>query len=53
VWLSLQPTPEELTALWLSLKIGLWCTALIAVPGIVTGWLLARIRFPARPSWTG
>jgi molybdate transport system permease protein len=35
-------TPEELTALWLSLKIGLWCTALIAIPGIITGWLLAR-----------
>jgi len=48
VWPSLQPTPEELTALWLSLKIGLWCTALIAVPGIVTGWLLARIRFPGK-----
>ena len=48
MWSSLQPTPEELTALWLSLKIGLWCTALIAVPGIVTGWLLARIRFPGK-----
>ena len=48
MWPSLQPTPEELTALWLSLKIGLWCTALIAVPGIVTGWLLARIRFPGK-----
>ncbi|MFZ1643285.1 MAG: molybdate ABC transporter permease subunit [Candidatus Contendobacter sp.] len=48
MWPSLQPTPEELMALWLSLKIGLWCTALIAVPGIVTGWLLARIRFPGK-----
>ena len=48
MWLSLQPTPEELTALWLSLKIGLWCTALIAVAGIITGWLLARIRFPGK-----
>ena len=48
MWPSLQPTPEELTALWLSLKIGLWCTALIAVPGIVTGWLLARVRFPGK-----
>ncbi|MDS4068326.1 MAG: molybdate ABC transporter permease subunit [Candidatus Competibacter sp.] len=48
MWPSLQPTPEELTALWLSLEIGLWCTALIAVPGIVTGWLLARIRFPGK-----
>ena len=48
MWPSLQLTPEELTALWLSLKIGLWCTALIAVPGIVIGWLLARIRFPGK-----
>jgi molybdate transport system permease protein len=48
VWPSLQPTPEELTALWLSLKIGLWCTALIAIPGVVTGWLLARLRFPGK-----
>jgi len=48
VWPSLQPTPEELTALWLSLKIGLWCTGLIAIPGIVTGWLLARLQFPGK-----
>ncbi len=48
MWSTLQPTPEELTALWLSLKIGLWCTALIAVPGIMTGWLLARVRFPGK-----
>lgn len=45
LWQSLLLTPEELTALWLSLKIGLWCTVLIAIPGIVTGWLLARVRF--------
>ncbi len=45
LWQSLLLTPEELTALWLSLKIGLWCTALIAIPGIVTGWLLARVQF--------
>ena len=48
MWSSLQPTPEELTALWLSLKIGLWCVALITVPGLVTGWLLARVRFPGK-----
>ncbi|MDS4042925.1 MAG: molybdate ABC transporter permease subunit, partial [Candidatus Competibacter sp.] len=48
MWSFLQPTPEELTALWLSLKIGLWCTALIAIPGIVTGWLLARVRFSGK-----
>lgn len=48
MWGSLQPTPEELTALWLSVKIGLWCTALIAVPGLLTGWLLARFQFPGK-----
>jgi len=48
VWELLQPTPEELTALWLSVKIGLWCTVLIAVPGLLTGWLLARVRFPGK-----
>lgn len=48
MWPLLQPTPEELTALWLSVKIGLWCTALIAIPGLVTGWLLARIQFPGK-----
>lgn len=48
MWSSLQPTPEELTALWLSVKIGLWCVALIAVPGLVTGWLLARCHFPGK-----
>ena len=48
MWPLLQPTPEELTALWLSVKIGLWCTALIAIPGLVTGWLLARIPFPGK-----
>lgn len=48
MWPSLQPTPEELSALWLSLKVGVWCVALIAVPGLVTGWLLARVRFPGK-----
>lgn len=48
MWTSLQPTPEELIALWLSLKIGLWCVAVIAIPGILTGWLLARVRFPGK-----
>lgn len=48
MWALLQPTPEELTALWLSVKIGLWCTVLIAVPGLLTGWLLARVRFPGK-----
>lgn len=48
MWSLLQPTPEELTALWLSVKVGLWCVALIAVPGLIVGWLLARCRFPGK-----
>ena len=48
MWAWLQPTPDELTALYLSVKIGLWCTALIAIPGLVTGWLLARWQFPGK-----
>ncbi|MGB4875940.1 MAG: molybdate ABC transporter permease subunit [Candidatus Competibacter sp.] len=48
MWSALQPTPEELAALWLSVKIGLWCVALIAVPGLIVGWLLARCRFPGK-----
>ena len=41
-------TPEELSALGLSLQVGLWCTALVAVPGILLGWLLARKQFPGK-----
>lgn len=41
-------TPEELSALGLSLQIGLWCTALVAGPGILLGWLLARKQFPGK-----
>jgi molybdate transport system permease protein len=38
-------TPAEISAFWLSVKIGLWCTALIAIPGVLLGWLLARKQF--------
>jgi molybdate transport system permease protein len=41
-------TPEESSALWLSLKVGLWCAVVVAVPGILTGWLLARTQFPGK-----
>jgi molybdate transport system permease protein len=40
-----QLTPEEASALWLSIKVGLWCTLIIAIPGVLTGWLLARVHF--------
>lgn len=32
-------------AAWLSVKVALACVGVVAVPGILTGWLLARIRF--------
>jgi molybdate transport system permease protein len=43
-WLS----PDELSALWLSLGVSLWATALVAVPAILLGWLLARREFRGR-----
>ncbi|MBL8251423.1 MAG: molybdate ABC transporter permease subunit [Candidatus Competibacter sp.] len=48
MWPWLKLAPEELSALWLSLKVAVWCTALIAVPGVITGWLLARLSFPGK-----
>lgn len=48
MWSSLQLTPEELSALELSLKVGLWCTALVAGPGVLLGWLLARVQFTGK-----
>lgn len=41
-------TPEETSALWLSIKVGLWCTVIIAGPGVLMGWLLARTRFTGK-----
>lgn len=41
-------TPEESAALWLSLKVGLWCAVVVAVPGILTGGLLARTQFSGK-----
>lgn len=38
-------TPQETSALLLSLEVAVWCVLLLAVPGTVTGWLLARGRF--------
>ena len=42
-------TPAEWQALGLSMKVAAWCVALIAVPGIGCGWLLARRDFPGKP----
>jgi molybdate transport system permease protein len=41
-------TPEELSALTLSLKVSLWAVAVMLPPGILLGWLLARRRFPGK-----
>lgn len=35
----------EYTALLLSLKVALWCTALSCLPGVLIGWLLAKKAF--------
>ncbi|MFV3074010.1 molybdate ABC transporter permease subunit [Niveispirillum fermenti] len=41
-------TPEEMTAIWLSLKVACWATMVSLVPGILVAWLLARKSFPGR-----
>ncbi|MEZ0231652.1 MAG: molybdate ABC transporter permease subunit [Methylophilaceae bacterium] len=38
-------TAEETAALLLSIKVALWCTAAIILPGIFVAWLLARKSF--------
>lgn len=38
-------TPEEYSALTLSLKVATWCMLLSIIPGICLAWLLARGRF--------
>ena len=38
-------TPDESTALWLSLKVGLWATLVSVLPALAVAWLLARRRF--------
>lgn len=46
--LGLQLTAAEFEALRLSLEVSLAATALVAVPGIGLGLLLARCRFPGK-----
>jgi molybdate transport system permease protein len=41
-------TPAEATALWLSLKIGLWSVAAALPVAFGLAWLLARGRFPGK-----
>ena len=41
-------TADEIAVLVLSLQVALASVALVAVPGALTGWLLARARFPGK-----
>ncbi len=41
-------SPEEYSALLLSLKVASWCMALSLVPGVLLGWVLARKQFPCK-----
>ncbi len=38
-------SPEEYSAMMLSLKVSMWSVIIILIPGILTGWLLARYNF--------
>lgn len=38
-------TADEWSALILSVKVSLWCVAVILPPGVALGWLLARHQF--------
>ncbi|MCH2172775.1 molybdate ABC transporter permease subunit [Myxococcota bacterium] len=41
-------SPAEWSALWLSATVALWASAVLVVPGIALGWLLARCQFPGK-----
>lgn len=41
-------TPDETSALLLTLRVSIVAVAVMLVPGILLGWLLARVRFPGR-----
>jgi molybdate transport system permease protein len=50
-----EPSPETpaastvaMGAAWLSVKVALVCVAVVAVPGVLVGWLLARKRFAGK-----
>ena len=46
--MNLSLSAAEWTAVMLSLKVSLWCTACLCVPGVAVGWLLARREFPGK-----
>ncbi len=41
-------TPAEWAAIFLSLRVALWCTIVVLPPAILTAWLLARAHFPGK-----
>jgi molybdate transport system permease protein len=41
-------SPQERMALWISAKVAVCCVAVIALPGIVCAWVLARGRFTGK-----
>jgi molybdate transport system permease protein len=41
-------TDDEITVLLLSLRVAFTSMALLLVPGVLIGWLLARGRFPGK-----
>lgn len=41
-------TPAEIAALFLSVKVAIWCTIAICIPGVAIAWLLARRNFPGK-----
>lgn len=38
-------SPEEISALLLSLEVSFWCVLVVLVPGIFIGWVLAKKEF--------
>lgn len=38
-------TPDESRALWLSVKVAVWCVLLSLLPAIGLAWLMARVSF--------
>jgi molybdate transport system permease protein len=43
-------TPEEISAVALSVKVAAWATLLSCPFAIAFGWLLARKKFAGKPS---
>lgn len=46
-------TPEEWTAVHLSLEVAFWATVWSMPPAILVGWILARLEFPGKGLFDG